>query len=547
MKSFWVTFYSYKGGVGRSTALANVAAILASQGRRVLMVDFDLEAPGLDSFEEFALEPNAAGMVEYVSKYIDTKRAPAVDAYVHEIQLPEMVSGKLWLLPAGKKDAAYNRQRSAINWSEFYKSQSGALFFENFKADIEDRYQPDYVLIDSRTGLTDVGGICTAHLPDLVVLLFALNEQNLKGIASVARVLEKSDRAPQLIPVATPVPNLPRDSKSLIDERFERAKELLGVDLKLAINYSAQVSLREKVYAWGDTTPLSFQYRELKDAIAEANPEGLDYLIRQAKEAVEAFDLERGQEIATTLKEQYADRSDTWLWLAELRKLHGDIEGYKGALQKALEVDPNNEDAFSRLYTFLKTKREFTVLTALMESLLARDGCLKSAIRNHLRQHLGELYLHLKQADKAYHYYKAYFESVEDKLKGNSNKMGLLCAQFNLIESARRASIPSPVAWTSVIENYESSLTNLNSENLAIRLNRLQAMHIPYACCGKIDRATELLNEVDKMVKQVSPQERLFSVVEYDNVPRDIFIAQNKMMIEALKLNQLWDGQPLPV
>jgi cellulose biosynthesis protein BcsQ len=41
------TFYSYKGGVGRSMALANAAHILAQFGLRVLMIDFDLEAPGL--------------------------------------------------------------------------------------------------------------------------------------------------------------------------------------------------------------------------------------------------------------------------------------------------------------------------------------------------------------------------------------------------------------------------------------------------------------------------------------------------------------------
>ena len=42
-----VTFYSYKGGTGRSMALANVAWILASNGTRVLTIDWDLEAPGL--------------------------------------------------------------------------------------------------------------------------------------------------------------------------------------------------------------------------------------------------------------------------------------------------------------------------------------------------------------------------------------------------------------------------------------------------------------------------------------------------------------------
>ncbi len=49
-----VTFYSYKGGVGRTMALANVAALLAQDGRRVLVVDFDLEAPGVPSYGPLA-------------------------------------------------------------------------------------------------------------------------------------------------------------------------------------------------------------------------------------------------------------------------------------------------------------------------------------------------------------------------------------------------------------------------------------------------------------------------------------------------------------
>jgi len=44
------TFYSYKGGVGRSMALANVAVLLASWDKKVLVVDWDLEAPGLHQY-----------------------------------------------------------------------------------------------------------------------------------------------------------------------------------------------------------------------------------------------------------------------------------------------------------------------------------------------------------------------------------------------------------------------------------------------------------------------------------------------------------------
>ena len=53
-----ITFYSFKGGTGRSMALANVAWILASQGKRVLAVDWDLDSPGLGRFYHPFLSPS---------------------------------------------------------------------------------------------------------------------------------------------------------------------------------------------------------------------------------------------------------------------------------------------------------------------------------------------------------------------------------------------------------------------------------------------------------------------------------------------------------
>ena len=51
-----ITFYSYKGGTGRSMALANVAWILAANEKRVLVIDWDLEAPGVHHyFAHFSL------------------------------------------------------------------------------------------------------------------------------------------------------------------------------------------------------------------------------------------------------------------------------------------------------------------------------------------------------------------------------------------------------------------------------------------------------------------------------------------------------------
>ncbi|HXJ96435.1 MAG TPA: hypothetical protein VMT20_26655 [Terriglobia bacterium] len=44
------TLYSYKGGVGRSMALANLAECFFEKNLRIIMIDWDLEAPGLEAY-----------------------------------------------------------------------------------------------------------------------------------------------------------------------------------------------------------------------------------------------------------------------------------------------------------------------------------------------------------------------------------------------------------------------------------------------------------------------------------------------------------------
>src|SRR6202521_3593470 len=68
-----VTFYSYKGGTGRSMALANVAWILAANGKRVAVIDWDLEAPGLHRYlHPYLRDPellDSSGVIDFVMAY----------------------------------------------------------------------------------------------------------------------------------------------------------------------------------------------------------------------------------------------------------------------------------------------------------------------------------------------------------------------------------------------------------------------------------------------------------------------------------------------
>jgi hypothetical protein len=182
-----VTFYSYKGGVGRSFALVNVAALLGQWGFRVLCIDWDLEAPGLDDFFKPYLQEsdsqNSGGIVELLTGFAKTRQVPLewrnCLKTLREDELP-----KVEFVSAGVFDPDYMRRLQKLNWARLYKQGLGEALETMFD---ELRSEYDFILVDSRTGVTDFSGIVTAQLPDVLAFLFTANEQSLGGATSVAR------------------------------------------------------------------------------------------------------------------------------------------------------------------------------------------------------------------------------------------------------------------------------------------------------------------------------------------------------------------------
>jgi hypothetical protein len=202
-----ITFYSYKGGTGRTMALANVAWILAEQGQRVLVVDWDLEAPGLHRFfMPFLRDPantSSRGIVELFHDYLELKHRPtdlppgyetAIDladpsAYVQVIDYNFRNHGSLHLLGAGQQGRDYAKKVQNLNWRALYAQEQGKDFVDQFREICRQRY--DIVLIDSRTGISDTAGICTIQLPDMVVACFTYNRQSIEGASTaVSSILE---------------------------------------------------------------------------------------------------------------------------------------------------------------------------------------------------------------------------------------------------------------------------------------------------------------------------------------------------------------------
>ncbi len=311
-----ITFYSYKGGTGRTLLLCNVARLLANAGLHVVMVDLDLEAPGLA--EKFGVKSDNRDCAlshllneQYLWKrktdeskkqeqetgsqkrQDDTDSATegqrllppsSFDSCFLNIEMKNSSkepgaersqdAGSIRLMPAGNAPTSeYCSMLAALDWAYLLTETDDEerplayRILRDLCNEIQFRLdpKPDFLLIDSRTGITDVGGIALNYLADVAIFLFLQNNENLRGLRHIVpSVLEaaskRDDGGFRLLPVISRVPmgtNLIRPFKnSLHDMRRKLADKEKGLLLDSAILHSEPcLELQEEIRVDGRFTP----------------------------------------------------------------------------------------------------------------------------------------------------------------------------------------------------------------------------------------------------------------------------------------------------
>lgn len=312
---FVTTFYSFKGGVGRTMALMNVACEFAKT-RKVLVVDFDLEAPGLTTFEPCAKAHGKPGLVEYLLSYLETDKAPRAADFIHHCGLlpiasenpnksafidAQPASSELFVMPAGSMQAAYASQFGKIDWVDLYENRDGYLLMEDLKAQWQEMGF-DYVFIDSRTGHTDSSGICTRQLPDAIVAVFFPNEENLIGLTSVVKEIQgeptTQPNKSKLIFVASRVPRLD-DEHGQLDGMLRRFRDALGYSEDNFVrihNYDSLALIEQDVFVYSrPRTQLAAEYKNLAKLLVARNisdEQGAHAFIENIAGRPDAFDLQ---------------------------------------------------------------------------------------------------------------------------------------------------------------------------------------------------------------------------------------------------------------
>ncbi|MCK5796858.1 MAG: hypothetical protein KAI47_06740 [Deltaproteobacteria bacterium] len=386
------TFYSYKGGVGRSMALLNTAYALAGRGRHVLVIDFDLEAPGIGGFltrkGEIDLAPSSSPSVGDIIDLLNAvKVAPTLDAippvssFLRAIKPSKLQGiapklgklGRLDVIVADQARAYWDRL-STLNLNAMHQSALlelsaklwGYLKAQRFRCKplgLEDEPPQetpyDFILVDSRTGVTETGGLCIGPLADRLVVVTGLNDQNVEGTLGFLKEagiepqprhisdIEWDDVDPVIdgpredgSPLGLgPKPTLivcspmPSGELALKKERLVELKSKLG-EIALALSYHPQMALLETLFVRDfPRESLTREYYELTNLLMAQVRDHPLQLAPSAQEPASLISIEK---------------------LLRLASIDGDIGGLMLANQVD-ELKPYNDKGFFLLRRALAT------------------------------------------------------------------------------------------------------------------------------------------------------------------------------------------------
>jgi hypothetical protein len=425
-----VTFYSFKGGVGRSMAMANVDEILAGFGYRVILCDWDLEAPGLERYfvtnkadedqcrkemDAFLARP---GLVDLLVEYKEVlsrphesaKTVPDTHARVGDLLLrrpssyalpindQQTAPGALRLLTAGRRlgDArrGYGEAVRRFDWQAFYENWAGDAYMDFFRRDLAGDMpkgiegSADLLLIDSRTGVTEQGGVCTHHLADLVLVLTAANDLNMEGAMWMVGALgeeqlikQRGGRSLGVLPIASRIEQTAQ-TKELVDFRqqflrkFGDALKKFSADAKVLqlvteIPYMPYYSYHERVVAReaeGEREDnLYARYKAIADTIVEYGVRNRLLRERTAQGITARPQALSSHDVPTWQIDAFLDQ------LSKAASPH-DTEGLSGLIER-LEVELDRAEHFpegqaDQILTALWRLRQFAAMQRVAEAFL---------------------------------------------------------------------------------------------------------------------------------------------------------------------------------
>ena len=198
-----ISFFSFKGGVGRTSTLVATALTLARNGHRVAMVDLDLEAPGLATIFGIDSDNPDGGVIDYLLEYTihGGSRSLPINTIADSILLGD--NGQpLQLLSAGIIDNSYLEKLARLDFQNLVDGGLQATMqniLKKLQGPKEKEKSLDFILMDARAGFHDIGGLAISSLSHAAVIFGTQSRQSWAGLTQVIRhvaLIKKKDDEP---------------------------------------------------------------------------------------------------------------------------------------------------------------------------------------------------------------------------------------------------------------------------------------------------------------------------------------------------------------
>jgi MinD-like ATPase involved in chromosome partitioning or flagellar assembly len=246
-----ISFYSFKGGVGRSLSLVNVAYQLSQKGQRVGLLDLDIEAGGLNQILDVSIDSDRDLLSLLDPGNRDTSE---IDSYVQEIKFRKNDPTRVYLLPTITDSKLLEKLRWDESTQHFISDELLPTFSRS--------YDLDYILIDSRSGLSMFASLAL-RIADMEILVCRLDSQNRYGIQRMVEICRAIPKPFRVVVSACPAQNRMR--------HLQKFQEAIKAKVDYVIPYLADLYYEEFIISKRDSRHrLSKEYLALTTDVHEA-------------------------------------------------------------------------------------------------------------------------------------------------------------------------------------------------------------------------------------------------------------------------------------
>ncbi len=245
-----VSVHSFRGGTGKSNTTANVATVLAMQGRRVGVVDTDIQSPGIHVLFGF----DVSSMEHSLNDYLWGKCDIGQTAYDLTSSLDAAISGNVFLIPSSIKAGEIARV--------VREGYDVGLLNDGFH-DLIEQLDLDVLLIDTHPGLNEETLLSIA-ISDALAVVMRWDQQDFQGTSVTVEVARKLD-VPRMLLVVNKVPTVFTE-----DQVKERVEQTYNCEVAAVLPHSDEMMLLASegifVLRYPDH-PITEKFKVLADAL----------------------------------------------------------------------------------------------------------------------------------------------------------------------------------------------------------------------------------------------------------------------------------------